>query len=105
VSELQDDWDEYTLALTFVYNFRIYTSIVLAPFELVLSRPPATLAVESTEPGSDNQHSKVKIKFLEQLRGLLPIARRQLADTQDRLKTELRPLRSTEEQIPVRGLF
>jgi hypothetical protein len=67
----------------FVYNCRIHTSLGLAPFELVLSRPPATLAVESLEPGSDNPPSTVKLKFLELLKGLLPMSRRQLADAQD----------------------
>jgi hypothetical protein len=86
VSERQDDWDECKSALTFAYNCRIHTSLGLAPFELVLSRPRAKLAVESPEPGSDNSPSTVKLKFLEQLKGLLPIASRRLADAQDRYK-------------------
>ena len=86
VSERQDDWDEYTSALTFAYNCRIHTSLGLAPFELVLSRPPPTLAVESPEPGNDNPPSTVKLKFLEHLKGLLPMARRKLAEAQDRYK-------------------
>jgi hypothetical protein len=86
VSERQDDWDEYTPALTFAYNCLIHTSLGLAPFELVLSRLPATLAVESPEPGSENPPSTVKLKFLEHLKDLLPMARRQLAEAQDRYK-------------------
>jgi hypothetical protein len=86
VSERQDYWDEYTSALTFAYNCRIHTYLRLDPFELVLSRPPATLAVESPESGSDNPPSTVKLKFLEQLQGLLLMARRQLENAQDRYK-------------------
>jgi hypothetical protein len=86
VSEHQDDWDEYTSALTFAYNCRIHTFLGLAPFELILSRPPATLAVESPESGSDNPPSTVELKVFEQLKGLLPMTRRQLADAQDRYK-------------------
>jgi hypothetical protein len=86
VSDRQDDWNEYTSALTFAYNCRIHTPLGLASFELVLSRPPATLAAESPEAGSDNPPSTVKLKFLEQLKGLLPMARRKLADAQDRYK-------------------
>jgi transposase InsO family protein len=41
----QGDWDEYTAAITFGYNCCIHSPLGLAPFELVLSRPPPPLAV------------------------------------------------------------
>jgi hypothetical protein len=40
VSEHQNDWDEFTSAITFSYNCKLHSSIGLAPFELALSRLP-----------------------------------------------------------------
>ena len=40
------DWDLYTGALTFAYNCQPHSTTALAPFELVLSRPPPPLAIE-----------------------------------------------------------
>jgi Integrase zinc binding domain len=45
VERRQTDWDEYTSAITFGYNCRVQSSLNLAPFELILSRPPPTLSV------------------------------------------------------------
>jgi transposase InsO family protein len=42
VSQYQNNWDEFPSAITFGYNCRIHSSLGLAPFELVLSRPPPT---------------------------------------------------------------
>ena len=41
------DWDLYTTALTYVYNCQPHTSTALAPFELVLSRPPPALSIQA----------------------------------------------------------
>ena len=41
------DWDLYTGALTFAYNCQPHSSTALAPFELILSRPPPPLALKS----------------------------------------------------------
>ena len=40
------DWDLYTGALTFAYNWQPHSSTALAPFELVLSKTPPPLALE-----------------------------------------------------------
>lgn len=40
-------WDLYTPALTYAYTFQPHSSISLAPFESVLSRPPPPLALQS----------------------------------------------------------
>ena len=45
--EHPNDWDLYTRVLTFVYNNQPHTSTGYTPFELVLSRPPPPLAVQS----------------------------------------------------------
>jgi transposase InsO family protein len=46
VAKSQSDWDEYTSAITFGSNSRIHASLGFAPFELILSRPPPSLALE-----------------------------------------------------------
>jgi transposase InsO family protein len=51
VERRQGYWDEYTAAITFGYNCRVHSSLHLAPFELILSRPPPNLSVESTPTG------------------------------------------------------
>ena len=43
------DWDLYTPALTYDYNFRPHPATSIAPFELVLSRPPPPLTLK-TQP-------------------------------------------------------
>jgi Integrase zinc binding domain/Integrase core domain len=50
LSGRQSDWDEFTSALTFGYNCRIKSSLGFTPFDLVLSRPPPPLSVESPDP-------------------------------------------------------
>ena len=41
------DWDLYTPTLTYAYNCQPHTSTSLAPFELILSRPPPALALQA----------------------------------------------------------
>ncbi len=43
------DWDLYTPALTYAYNCQPHSSTSLAPFELVLSRPPTALAIQARQ--------------------------------------------------------
>ena len=45
LSDHPEDWDLYTGALTYAYNCQPHSSTALAPFELVLSRPPPPLAL------------------------------------------------------------
>jgi Integrase zinc binding domain/Integrase core domain len=44
VAKRQDDWDDYTSAVTFAYNCRVHSSLGMPPFELTLSRPPSLCA-------------------------------------------------------------
>jgi hypothetical protein len=41
VAKRQDDWDDYTSAVTFAYNCRVQSSLGMPPFELTISRPPS----------------------------------------------------------------
>jgi hypothetical protein len=78
--------DEFTPALTFGYNCRIHSSLGLAPFELVLSRPPPPLSVECPEPGTADTPETAKVRFLKRLEEIYPAAQRRLADAQARYK-------------------
>ena len=57
------DWDLYTPALTYAYNCSPQTSTSLAPFELVLSKPPGPLAADiPTEEHNDTVSYRQKWK-------------------------------------------
>ena len=47
VAEHPRDWDLFSDALTYAYNTQAHASTMLAPFELVLSRPPPAISIES----------------------------------------------------------
>ena len=47
VAEHPRDWDLFSDALTYAYNTQAHASTMLAPFELVLSRPPPVISIES----------------------------------------------------------
>ena len=56
VADHPRDWDLYTDALTYAYNCQPHTSTSIAPFELVLSKPPEPLALKplpKEEPRGD----------------------------------------------------
>jgi Integrase core domain len=87
VSERQDSWDEYTPALTFSYNCRIHFSLGLTPFELVLTRPPVSLSLEQSPPDREPEDpASAKLRFLQHIKELCPVARQRLADAQARYK-------------------
>jgi hypothetical protein len=97
----QGDWDEYTTAITFRYNCRIHSSLGLAPFELVLSRPPPPLAVEAQKSGDEDIPDTVKLRFLQQLRDLMLLARERLGEAQGRYKRNYdRTVRQMNDVIP-----
>jgi hypothetical protein len=47
VAAHQDDWDDYTSAVTFAYNCRVHSSLAMPPFELAISRPPPSLSLQA----------------------------------------------------------
>jgi transposase InsO family protein len=47
VAKRQDDFDDYTSAVTFAYNCRVHSSLGIPFFELALSRPPLTLSFQA----------------------------------------------------------
>jgi hypothetical protein len=50
VSKRQDDWDEFTSAVTYAYNCRVHSSLGMANF--VLSFPP-TLYIFGDKPRNE----------------------------------------------------
>ena len=81
------DWDLFSDALTYAYKTQADESTSVAPFELVLSRPPARLAFEATpsiDPVSDDaQYHK---KWTNYAKALTSTARREMEKIQLRYK-------------------
>jgi hypothetical protein len=101
LSGRQGDWDEYTASITFGYKCRIHSSLALASFELVLSRPPSPLAVEVPESGNGDTPETVKLMFLQQLLEPMLLVRERLAEVQGRYKRNYdRTVRPKNDDIP-----
>jgi transposase InsO family protein len=71
VERRQTDWDEYTSAITFGYNCRVHSSLNLAPFELILSRPPPTLSVGPSEAEVQDTPASAKLRFISRVKELV----------------------------------
>jgi hypothetical protein len=70
VSRRQDDWDEYTSAVTYAYNCRVHSSLGIPPMKLVVSRPPVTISLDNTPRDEEVAPLPAKREFLERLRTL-----------------------------------
>jgi transposase InsO family protein len=68
VERWQNDWDEYTSAITFGYNCRVHSSLNLAPFELILSRPPPELSVGPSEAELQDTPASAKLRFITRVK-------------------------------------
>jgi Chromo (CHRromatin Organisation MOdifier) domain len=82
----QENWDEFTSALTFAYNTRVHAAIGLAPFELIPSRSPVTLSTERPQTEVEMGAETKKLRFLQRLRAMRPLAAQQLRLAQERYK-------------------
>jgi hypothetical protein len=54
----------------------------LAPFELILSRPPPNLSVESAPTGIEDTPTASKLRFLGRIIELVPSVQQMLAESQ-----------------------
>jgi hypothetical protein len=100
VGDRQNDWDEFTSAITVGCNCRIHSSLGLAPFELVLSRPAPPLSVETPENGTADTPENARFRFLQRLKELHPLAQRRLAEAQARYKSGLdRSIREKNKEL------
>jgi hypothetical protein len=86
VERRQNDWDVYTSAITFGYNCRVHSSLNLAPFELILSRPPPILSVGPSEAEFQDTSSSAKLRFITRVKELVPLAQTRLSEAHAQYK-------------------
>jgi transposase InsO family protein len=70
VSKRQDDWDDFTSAITFAYKCRVHSSLGMPPFDLALTRPPPTLSLQALPRADEIAPATLKSEFLERLKTL-----------------------------------
>jgi transposase InsO family protein len=70
VSKRQDNWDDFTSAITFAYNCRVHSILGMPPFELALTRPPPTLALQDLPRADEIAPATLKREFSERLKTL-----------------------------------
>ena len=85
VNDHPKDWDLYTSALTYAYNTQPQTSTSMAPFDLVLSKPPGPLAT-SLPPTEYNGRLDFKHKWKKWLAKVIPETQEKLRKSQERYK-------------------
>jgi hypothetical protein len=93
VAARQDDWDDFTSAVTFDYNCRVHSSLGMPPFELALSRPPYTLSLQASSRAQELTPKTEKKDFLERLKAL------RLSDNQNLHKAQTRYKRNYDRGI------
>ena len=86
VAARQDDWDDYTSAVTFAYNCRVHSSLGMPPFELALSRPPPSLSLQCLPRTEEATPMTEKRDFLERIKTLRLRANGNLHKAQARYK-------------------
>jgi hypothetical protein len=82
----QDDWDDYTAAVTYAYNCRVHSSLGIPPFELALTRPPPTLSLQAQPREEELTPKTAKQEFLERIKTLRLRASGNLHKAQTRYK-------------------
>lgn len=89
VGEHPRQWHEFTAALAFAYNTQVHRSTGVAPFDLVLSRPPGPITIKADkEMDIGKPHGHAKSQFVTQLRRLVQQSRVTLAEAQARYKRD-----------------
>jgi len=85
VADHPRSWDMWIDVVTHAYNTQVHTSTGVAPFELVTSRPPPTMWVE-TDGGIPESPRLTEIRWLRNLRLLVESTRNELQKQQARYK-------------------
>ena len=90
VAEDLRDWDKFANAITYGYNTQVHRSTGVAPFDLVLSRPPTHLAVENTEQMDKDSlsHRQQQSRFLQRIAALMNTASEKIKLAQMRYKAD-----------------
>ncbi|MGH0053543.1 MAG: DDE-type integrase/transposase/recombinase [Sphaerochaetaceae bacterium] len=88
VADHPRDWEMFKGAVTYVYNTQPHTTTKIAPFELVLSKPPVPISVQSRPKLAQEQPdpSKYMQKWRSWLRTLMSTAGAEMRKAQDRYK-------------------
>ncbi len=86
VAEDQSCWDKYLPTLSCAYSRGVHRSAVVAPFCLVLARPPAPLGAENSNALPSIGSGLSKSSFLRQLLEKIAGANEQLQNIQQRYK-------------------
>lgn len=89
VGEHPRRWHELTPALAFAYNTQVHRSTGVAPFDLVLSRPPGSVTIKPEKDMHDAPPpSHAKAQFVAHMRRLVQQSRGVLAKAQGRYKRD-----------------
>ena len=80
------DWDLYTDALTYAYNTQAHGSIGVAPFELVLSRPPGAISIEALPTLDTETATNSRLCWKARLAKLISTAKDELFKAQERYR-------------------
>ena len=84
VADHPKEWDLFSDALTYAYNTQSHASTGLAPFELVLSKPPRALTMEELPTMEGEPPSSYRQRWLSRLKALMETAKTALEATQRR---------------------
>ena len=100
-AEHPKDWDLFTDALTYAYNTQVHSTTQVAPFELVVSRKPPPLAIESQPTIQEvGDHATYKEKWKSWLSTLMSTAETAMKKVQNRYKANYdRRLRANAEIV------
>ena len=86
VADHPKDWDLFTDALTYAYNTQVHNSTGCTPFELVLSKPPSSLALEALPTLKGEPTSVYHERWTRRLEALMSTAKRELRKAQKRYR-------------------
>lgn len=80
------DWDLYVHGITYAYNNQVHTSTGVAPFELVLSRQPPRLSVETERGDTPRSPHTYKEDWSSRIHKLVVDTQHRLDESQQRMK-------------------
>lgn len=88
VADHPRDWDMFTAAVMFAYNTQTHTTTKIAPFELVLSKPPMPISIQARPRLVEEQPdpSKYLQKWKAWLHTLMSTAGAEMRKAQERYK-------------------
>jgi transposase InsO family protein len=86
IAKIQDNWDDYTSAITYAYNCRVHSSLGMPPFELALSWPPPTLSLQAQPTRGRTLSNGLKASFPQTGQDLTPPSERKSSQGTDSIQ-------------------